>query len=124
MTMPGRRRSLARYLQYRVTLTSDNPRATPEFRQFSLRYQTMNQAPELTALEVPDLDTTNLDSGKKLKIRWTATDPNDDELTFTLYFRKDGWKEWVLLEENFEKKNSVGYDRHPFRPVPDQSYRE
>lgn len=95
---------LARYFQYRITLATDNAKVSPDFRQFSLRYQTMNQAPELTALEVPDLDTTNLESGKKLKIRWTATDPNDDELTFTLYFRKEGWKEWVLLEENFEKK--------------------
>jgi sugar lactone lactonase YvrE len=96
---------LARYLQYRVTLKSDNPVVTPEFRQFTLRYQTINQAPELTSLELPDLDTTNLDNPNKLKIRWTATDPNDDDLTYTLYFRKDGWKEWVLLEENHEKKD-------------------
>lgn len=95
---------LARYLQYRVTLQSTNAKMSPEFRQFALRYQTVNQAPELTTLEVPDLDTKDIDNPKKLKIRWTATDPNDDDLTFQLYFRKDGWKDWVLLEENFEKK--------------------
>jgi hypothetical protein len=95
---------LARYLQYRVTLTSDSPKLTPEFRHFALRYQTVNQAPEISSLEVPDLDTTNLDNAKKLKIRWNASDPNDDELTYTLYFRKEGWKEWVLLEENYDKK--------------------
>jgi len=32
-----------------------------------LRYQTLNQAPELTNLEVPDLDTKDLDNPKKLK---------------------------------------------------------
>jgi hypothetical protein len=94
---------LGRYLQYRVTLTTDNPKVTPEFRQFALRYQTINQAPELTNLEVPDLDTKDLDNPKKLKVKWTATDPNDDELTFNIYAKKEGWKDWVLLEENHER---------------------
>jgi hypothetical protein len=96
---------LGRYLQYRVTMASENPNATPEFRQFALRYQTINQAPELTNLEVPDLDTKDLDNPKKLKIRWTASDPNDDELTFNLYCKKEGWKDWVLLEENYDKSH-------------------
>jgi sugar lactone lactonase YvrE len=95
---------IARYLQYRVTLSSDNPKATPEFRQFALRYQTINQAPEITSLEVPDLQTKDLDNAKKLKIRWNASDPNEDELTFNIYCKKEGWKDWVLLEENHEKK--------------------
>jgi sugar lactone lactonase YvrE len=96
---------LGRYLQYRVTLTSENAKATSEFRQFALRYQTINQAPELTNLDVPDLDTKDLDNPKKLKIKWTATDPNDDELTFSIYCKKEGWKDWVLLEENHDKSN-------------------
>ena len=93
----------ARYLQYRVTLTSDNPKATPSVRGLTLRYQTTNQAPEITSLEVPDLDAVNLDNPKKFKLKWTAVDPNEDELTYTLYVRKDGWKSWVKLEEHLEK---------------------
>ena len=96
---------IARYFQYRVTLTTAAPQVSPSFSDFTLRYQTVNQAPEVTSLDVPDLDATNLDNPKKLKIRWTATDPNDDELTYTLFFKKTGWKEWVLLEENLEKKD-------------------
>lgn len=95
----------ARYLQYRVTLATENPKITPELRSISLRYKTTNQAPEITSFEVPDLDAGNADNSKKLKLRWTATDPNDDELTYRLYFRKDGWKEWVLLEDDLEKKD-------------------
>jgi sugar lactone lactonase YvrE len=98
------RAPVARYCQYRVTLATEKPTVTPELRNFALRYQTSNQAPELTSLDVPDLSTANLDNPRKLKIRWGATDPNDDELTYALYFRKDGWKEWVLLEENLDKK--------------------
>ena len=96
---------IARYVQYRVTLATTAASATPTFSDFTLRYQTVNQAPEITSLDVPDLDAANLDNPKKLKIRWSATDPNDDELTYSLYFKKTGWKEWVLLEENLEKKD-------------------
>ena len=60
-------------------------------------------SPEITSLEVPDLQTKDIDNAKKLKIRWNATDPNDDELTYNIYCKKEGWKDWVLLEENQEK---------------------
>src|SRR5262249_38189303 len=52
---------------------------------------------------VPDMDATNLENPKKLRLKWTATDPNDDELSYSLYVRKDGWKSWVCLEDNLEK---------------------
>jgi sugar lactone lactonase YvrE len=96
---------VARYVQYRVTLTTKDAQLTPSLNDFTLRYQTVNQAPEITSLDLPDLDATNLDNPKKLKIRWSASDPNDDELTFTLYFKKDGWKDWVLLEESLDRKD-------------------
>jgi len=31
------------------------------------------------------------------------TDPNEDELVFDLYVRKDGWTEWVKIEEDWSK---------------------
>jgi outer membrane protein assembly factor BamB len=96
---------IARYLQYRVTLAKTPERAAPEFHDFTLRYQTVNQAPEIASLDVPDLDATNLDNPKKLKLKWSASDPNDDELTYALWFKKDGWKQWVLLEDSLEKNN-------------------
>jgi hypothetical protein len=95
----------ARYLQYRVTLSTENLRVTPELNSLAIRYKNTNQAPEITNLEVPDLAAANLDNAKKLKIKWSATDPNEDELTFNVYVRKDGWKDWVLVEEDLEKKD-------------------
>jgi hypothetical protein len=94
----------ARYLQYRVTLTTDNPDVSPSLKRLALRYSTVNQAPEVTAVEVPDLDAVNLENPKKLKFKWTATDPNEDDLTYDLYVRKDGWTNWVLLEEGWDKR--------------------
>ena len=94
----------ARFLQYRVTLATSNPVVSPSMQTLTVRYMTTNQAPEVTSLDVPDLDAANLDNPKKLKFRWTATDPNEDELTYSLLVRKDGWKQWVLLEDSLEKR--------------------
>jgi sugar lactone lactonase YvrE len=94
----------ARFLQYRVTLATDDPAASPSLRSLTVRYMTTNQAPEVGAVDVPDLDAVNLDNPKKIRIKWTATDPNDDDLTYSLYVRKEGWKNWILLAENLEKK--------------------
>jgi hypothetical protein len=93
----------ARYLQYRLTLSTKDPKATPEVRQVIVRYQSSNQAPEITSLDVPDLDAVAVEQPKKFKIKWKAVDPNEDELIFNLFVKKEGWKDWVLLEENLEK---------------------
>jgi hypothetical protein len=93
----------ARFLQYRVTLATTKPDVSPAVRSISLRYATTNQAPEVTKLEVPDLNAVNLDNPKKLKIKWSATDPNEDDLSYALSIRKDGWKNWVQLEDDLDK---------------------
>jgi hypothetical protein len=94
----------ARFLQYRITLQTTNSAVTPALHGLSLRYMTTNQAPEVTSIEVPDLDAANLENPKKIKIKWSASDPNDDDLTYNLHVRKTGWKSWVRLEEDFDKK--------------------
>jgi hypothetical protein len=93
----------ARYLQYRVTMTTTNTNATPALKTISLRYMTVNQAPEVLKVEVPDLHAANQESPRKLKFKWTAQDANEDELTYSLYLRKDGWKDWVRLEDDLDK---------------------
>ncbi len=72
-------------------------------RAVSIRYSTTNLAPEVTKLEVPDLNAVNLDNPKKLKIKWSAVDPNEDELSYSLWVRKDGWSGWVKLEDDLDK---------------------
>ncbi len=93
----------ARFLQYRITMSSDNPAASPVLRGLALRYMTTNQAPEVGPIDVPDLDAVNLDNPKKLKFKWTATDANEDDLSYCLLVQKDGWQKWVRLEENWGK---------------------
>ena len=64
---------------------------------------TTNQAPEINKLEVPDLNAVNLDNPKKLKIKWSAVDANEDDLTYRLLVRKNGWNSWVELEDDLDK---------------------
>jgi hypothetical protein len=94
----------ARFLQYRVTMGTDNPNVSPAVKAVAVRYMTTNQAPEVTGLEVPDLDAANLEKPGKLKVKWTAVDPNEDELTYSLYARKEGWKNWVQIEDDLSKR--------------------
>lgn len=91
----------ARFLQYRLTLKTSNPRATPIVRSVSIRYQTANQPPQITKLAVPHVEEGD---GKKLvdklKLAWGASDPNQDDLSYRLCFRKEGWKSWIVLRED------------------------
>lgn len=92
-----------RFAQFRVTMKSGRGRTSPILHSVSLRYATANQAPEVTSLETPDLDAAPLKEPKKLKIKWTATDANEDELNFDIWVRKDGWSDWVRIEEAWAK---------------------
>lgn len=93
----------ARYLQYRVTLKTDDPAATPALSSLTIRYATTNQAPEVTKVEVPDVKALPSTNPKKMKFEWAATDANEDELRYKLYVQKDGWRGWVELEDDLEK---------------------
>ena len=93
----------ARYLQYRVSLSTSDPAASPVLHHLSIRHATLNQAPEVTKLEVPNLDAADVKEPKRLKFKWAASDANEDELVFDLFVRKDGWNDWVRIEEGWAK---------------------
>jgi hypothetical protein len=104
-----------RFVQYRARLKTSDPRRTPELRSVSLSYRTANLAPEITRLEVPDLST--LDGAARqtrLNLRWDASDPNDDELNFTLMVRKEGWPDWIKLTELPITEKTFGWDTTAF----------
>jgi hypothetical protein len=93
----------ARFLQYRVTLTTADPAVTPVLRTISLRYATTNQAPEILKIETPDLNAINQENPRKLKFQWKAQDANEDDLTYSVFLRKEGWKGWVKLEDDLDR---------------------
>jgi hypothetical protein len=94
----------ARFFQYRATLTpSTDGKVSPTLGHVNIRYKPVNLAPEITKLETPDLNAVNVDNPKKVRVKWSATDPNEDELSYSVYVRKQGWTEWMLLEGDLDK---------------------
>jgi hypothetical protein len=51
-------------------------------------------------------------------IRWTVHDDNDDQMTYTVYYRGDGETRWLLLKENVSDK----YYSFDSSLLPDDGY--
>ncbi|MEW6749914.1 MAG: hypothetical protein AB1505_02935 [Candidatus Latescibacterota bacterium] len=112
----------ARYLQYRVTLETQDVGSTPRVHEVGIVGQQTNLPPRITQLEVtpyrvrpragesaPEAAANNPAVGgdprrpphaKSLHlVRWQATDPNGDELAYHLYLRGAGQRQWKRVEE-------------------------
>jgi hypothetical protein len=111
----------ARFIQYRAKLSTTDPRQTPELRSVSVSYRTSNLAPEITRLDVPDLSTADGAARQtRLNLRWEASDPNDDDLNYTLTARKEGWPEWIELFDPPISEKTFAWDTTAF---PSGAYR-
>lgn len=112
---------IGRFLQYRVNLATDDPSRAPELGSIAIHYQTVNLAPEITKITIPDLTAGDGAARQtKLSVRWDATDPNDDELTYSLALRKDGWPEWINVTEQPLTEKTYAWDT---TSVPSGTYR-
>jgi hypothetical protein len=81
----------------------------------SLSFRTANLAPEISRVEVPDLSAGDGAARRtQLNIRWESTDPNDDELSFNLKARKEGWPDWIALHEAPISERSFTWDTTAF----------
>jgi hypothetical protein len=110
-----------RFVQYRVKLSTSNPRHSPELRSVSLSYRTANLAPEISRLDIPDLSAADGAAKQtRLNIRWEATDPNEDDLNYTLKVCKEGWPEWIRLDSEPLTEKTFAWDTTAF---PSGSYR-
>lgn len=89
---------LARFLQYRAILQSAAGSATPSIGSVSALYATINRAPVVESIEVPDLATKPVtDGAQKIGVSWKGTDPNGDELIYDVDVRKEDWPDWVAV---------------------------
>ena len=110
-----------RFAQYRASLATTEPGSTPELRSLTLRYQTANLPPEIARVDVPDLGAADGATRlARLTLRWEATDPNGDDLAYTLSIRKDGWPDWVKLGGEPLTESNFSWD---ISTVPDGTYR-
>lgn len=110
-----------RFAQYQVTLASTDPAGSPELRSLWVRYQTANLPPEIARFDVPDVGAADGATRQpKMTLRWEATDPNGDEMAYTLHIRKDGWPGWIKLGGDPLTEATYAWDTSA---VPDGTYR-
>ncbi len=110
-----------RFAQYRLTLSTKDPAVTPEVRSVVLRYQTVNLPPEVTKTDVPDVSASDGTTRQtRLNLRWEVSDPNGDDLVYTLHVRKDGWPDWIRLGDEHLTSSNFDWDT---TSVPEGLYR-
>jgi hypothetical protein len=90
----------ARYLQYRVKLAGP-PLDPPGLSQFELFYLPPNRRPQVKVLAPKAGDVW---SGKQ-SVRWSAKDPDNDQLTSKVFYSADDGKGWTeIIEEKPKEK--------------------
>jgi hypothetical protein len=121
----------ARYAQWRAVLHSGG--TPPRVYSVRINYLTKNVAPEVDDVTVmvrppspihPETGTPNppvailRPARHDITVRWTAHDDNDDQLRFSIYYRGDGDRRWLLLKKDLSERT------YAFDPslIPDGGY--
>lgn len=91
---------LARYCQYRLTLKTTDPAASPVVREVAVASVIPNLAPKVNAIRIQ----RSRDKTKPTiyETAFSASDENKDTLEFTLEFRKLGRTVWIPLKEDLD----------------------
>jgi hypothetical protein len=116
----------ARFVQWKSVLHAGNP--APRVDEVLLNYLPKNVAPEIDDITVqpgfhyqplphvsnseasipgqPRFDPlpTAVRDRDSIAIRWSARDDNDDQLSFSVYYRGDGETRWLLLKNNLSDR--------------------
>jgi hypothetical protein len=107
----------ARFLQYRLTFTTTDPAKTSLVDYVDVTYQMPNLAPVIKSIKLggssdstalpplppapPAAAKTQAGTGTQT-ITWEASDPNNDNLVYTLYFRQEQSGVWILLKDKLK----------------------
>jgi outer membrane protein assembly factor BamB len=91
---------VGRFCQYRLTLKTKNPDATPQVREISVAQALPNLEPKVLAVAIQ--------KSEKLKpfgliVMAKAEDDNKDTLEYAIEYRKLGRQGWILLKDKLEQ---------------------
>ncbi len=92
---------LGRFCQYRLTLKSGDRLVTPEIREVAAASVVPNLAPRINAVKIQRSRDKNKPTVQE--IAFSASDQNNDTLTFSLDFRRLGRSGWIQLEDKLDQ---------------------
>lgn len=88
---------VGRFMQYRLTLNTSDPIQTAVVRRVVVSYTVPNLPPQVTAVRVSR--TKDKTKPGVFEITWDAQDPNRDELTYKIEFRRLGRTGWIQIKD-------------------------
>lgn len=94
---------VGRFCQYRLTLQSLQGDATPLIREVTVSSTIPNLAPVVDSVDVSRISSPASKQGL-YRIAFKTRDGNDDEMTYTLDFRRAGREPWIQLEEDLDEE--------------------
>jgi hypothetical protein len=89
----------ARYLQYRLTLSTEKPGVSPVVRQVTISRRPQNRPPQV-ALRSPE---AGQHLSKQQSMKWQAQDPDKDALTFRVEASPDLGATWTEVAKNLRE---------------------
>jgi len=107
----------ARFLQYRFTFTSSDGTKTPVVDDVDVAYQAPNLPPAIKSVEVAvhGAENANANAANAASasanssndshtqtITWEASDPNSDDLVYSVYYRNGSRSPWILLKDKLK----------------------
>ena len=111
----------ARFFQYRFTFTTKAPIASPVVNDVDIAYLMPNLPPQIKGIKVTlgkqgavpapqqpgDAEPVSpaappAANGRIQTITWDASDPNNDPLVFTLFYRQGISAPWILLKDKLK----------------------
>ncbi|MDD5065925.1 MAG: hypothetical protein PHF84_02640 [bacterium] len=107
----------ARFLQFRINISSKNEKNTAEVNSVRIPYLIKNRRPDVLSIKFSDSRTgTKVDEKKdktykfdlknfELGLSWEAKDQDNDELACSVHARRKNGSEWILLAEKIKEKN-------------------
>ncbi len=112
----------ARFFQYRFTFSTNNDVASPVVDDVDVAYLMPNLPPAIKGIKVtlgsvsgqppaaPDAAAPAGTApapvtGRIQTIAWEASDPNNDPLLYTLYYRQGERSPWILLKDKLKDPN-------------------
>ena len=106
----------ARFIRWRVKLTTANPQVAPVLKAVKVAYLQQNIKPNVTDVSITrgaakpsgqggtrqQQQAPPTTSDKKLTVKWKVKDPNDDSMEYTVYYKGISEQNWKLLKEELK----------------------